>query len=67
MKEVRCYVFDLWHDENHYNRPEPMTISDAAYNLREYRREGRDLPALLTAGNLARCWNTLCTHNGFYA
>ena len=66
MKDVREFVFYLWHDANYYDRPAPMTIADAAYNLREYKREDREIPAMLTPGNLARYWNTLCTNNGFY-
>ena len=37
---------------------EPMTVEDAAYNLREYRAEGwEDIPPDLTPEILAALWN----------
>ena len=66
--EVRQFVFDMWHDANHYDAPGKMTLADAAYNLREYRAcGGLEIPDGLTPGLYCMLWNRLTRNNGYYA
>lgn len=39
--------------------PEPMSIEDARYNLREYRADRIPVPARLTAKRFCQLWNLL--------
>lgn len=37
--------------------PEPMSVDDAAYNLREYKADGIPVPSRITPAVFARIWN----------
>ena len=41
------------------NGPEPMSVEDAAYCLREYKADGIPVPVMLTAKLFAGIWNLL--------
>ena len=64
MKEIRDFVQDLWHEENLYNKPAPVDVYDAAYNLNEIIAEGRPVPRNITPGLFCRFWNRLCRTGG---
>lgn len=54
---IKGFVRDMIADCETYCAPQPMSISDAAYNLTVYRLEGRKLPARITPANFAAAWN----------
>ena len=53
FRDVPAFVAGLLYGED----PEPMTLDDAAYNLDQYRKEGRQFPEGITPGILAAEWN----------
>ena len=43
--------------------PQPMTLDDARYNLRELRAEGYPVPKDITPRRYALLWNLLYLHD----
>jgi len=43
--------------------PQPMTLDDATYNLREYRADRIPVPRKLTAKRFCDLWNLLYTRD----
>ena len=51
------FTFDQYQDSCWSYGPQPMTLDDARYNLREYRAEGRNIPDDITPDRFCRLWN----------
>ena len=51
------FVETMYQDSCWSYGPEPMSIDDAAYNLREYKADGIPVPPHMTPRVFARIWN----------
>ena len=57
------FVFDLYQDNCWSYGPQSMTLDDAAYNLRCYAEENREIPDDCTPERFTLCWNILYAHD----
>lgn len=51
------FVEMMYDDARLYCDPEPMTVTDAAYNIREYKADGIPVPPGVTPRTYTRIWN----------
>lgn len=59
-EKIRAFTVCAFASESYYNTPEPITASDAAYNLAEMAADGVEIPGGLTPEIYAEFWNNLC-------
>ena len=60
---AREFIELMYHDNCDYYGPQPMTIEDARYNLREYSADGIPVPPAVTPLLYTRYWNLLYMHD----
>lgn len=58
-KRAVDFITEMYQDACWYDGPQPMTVEDAEYNLREYREDGIPVPPTVTPKLFAGVWNIL--------
>ena len=58
MTDIMQFINDLYMNQSWSDEPQLMTEEEAAYNLRQYRAEKREIPAGLTPALFASLWNS---------